>query len=255
VTRLPELREARAVSRLPAAARTRCPRLLPRPVPRSARGQPRGFPSTSRILWRYLLGGLVAMSGSVPAGAAGLARIGPAVGVGCVPELHAGCRADAVVHPVAGRIYRWVDKRGLVHFSDSPPPPAVSVPPPAQVSSDTASPAAAAPAGTAGGVSAAGQGDGSDGATPPGPPAEPAPAPERAEPPPDIVPGMTETQVMRLWGRPDRVRHGPGPNASDEQWFYDEGPQLTQRVDLSGGRVVALEELNFGQVRGSYGAE
>jgi hypothetical protein len=51
---------------------------------------------------------------------------------------------------------------------------------------------------------------------------------------------MTPIQVMRLWGRPDHVRRGPGPDASDEQWFYEEGPRLTQRIDFSRGRVLAV---------------
>jgi hypothetical protein len=198
-----------------------------------------------------LIGGLLAMSGSALAGEVGLAPIRPAVGVGRLPELYAGCGACGFVHQVAGRIYRWVDERGLIHFSDSPPPPAPPVPPPAPGSGEAASPT---PAGSAGDASASGQGNGPD-KTPLSLPAPPDRAPQETEPPPDIVPGMTQTQVMRLWGRPDRVHRGPGPNASDEQWFYDEGPQLTQRIDLSGGRVVALEVMNFGQARRSYGAD
>jgi hypothetical protein len=194
-------------------------------------------------------------------GGGALAASGPSGGGGppTGPASHRGASVEAPggaarVQRVGDRIYRWVDDRGLVHFSDSPPPPPPPsrAPPPAPSRGDAVAPPTEPGSSEAG---EAGSREPFPDETEELPSEREAPAPQETGPPPDISPGMSRAQVIALWGRPDRLSRGPGPHASDEQWFYDEGPRLVQRIDFLRGRVVFLKTPDVETTQASPGGD
>jgi hypothetical protein len=225
------------------------------------------FAAGAYVPWICLLAAITSVPLDAARGASFGRGLGADIGLWCCPAGvgPASASEPAVLLRAAGRIYRWVDERGLLHFSDRPPP---QPPPPPEPGPPGAGPSSAVPGAAAPGSAQPAPAAAEPPAGTPSPeapslavpsrPAMPAaplapagpdqassaekPGPDGAEAAPaDITVGMTRIQVMRLWGRPDHILRAPGPHGSDEQWVYEEGPRVTQRIDLAGGRVVGVQ--------------
>jgi hypothetical protein len=57
----------------------------------------------------------------------------------------------------------------------------------------------------------------------------------------DIKIGMTKREVIAIWGSPDYARRRDLPEGAVNEWFYEEGPDFTQRIFFRGDRVVRVE--------------
>lgn len=58
----------------------------------------------------------------------------------------------------------------------------------------------------------------------------------------EVAIGMTENEVVRSWGKPDRVNRTISRRGSNEQWVYDRGGHKSQYIYLDNGIVSSLSD-------------
>ncbi len=112
----------------------------------------------------------------------------------------------------AGKVQRWVDENGQVHFGDAPPPAAVAAD--YQVKERSK--------GDAADLERLEREFGKD--------------PFQVK---DVVPGMQSHQVVTIMGRPDRTDYKSG---GLEVWEYDKSDGVTTWVSLRSGYVLNVGE-------------
>jgi uncharacterized protein DUF4124/uncharacterized protein DUF2845 len=199
-------------------------------------------------------------------------------GVGCLRRVPARLRGRALpacellliatlaipAPSPAGAVYRWVDERGLVHYSDRVPVfeqdapsrgPDIGLPEETDRTQDAGRmDYLEEPSTETRGRAAEGGGHGVEAPqeTPDVPECDAAACQEsgaadgeatgaEAEQQGDIAIGMTRRQVIETWGNPDRTGVRTTPSGELQDWMYDEGPGFTQHVYFRSGKVVRVQ--------------